>query len=311
MKKIDFGVMLRQQKIDFVRIKDAAQLCDELGYHSVWFYDHLLGMGAIDLDIYESWTLMSALATVTSHVRIGTMVLCNSFRSPSLLAKMGSTLDVISNGRLEFALGAGWFETEYEAYGYEFPDTVTRIEQLAESVRIIRSMWTEEKSTFNGKHFQIKDAFCNPKPVQKPHPPIIIGGTGERHLLRVVAELADEWNCPGTHALEYDQKLAALKKHCSEIGRDINDLKISQQTICVILKDKSEFQEKMLIAKKRYGFFGDIEKFGIIGTPDQCIEIIRKNAEKGISKYTIFFSDGMNHDTIRFFAKEVMSAFEI
>jgi F420-dependent oxidoreductase-like protein len=309
MARIDFGVMLRQQKIDFPKIRHAAELCDELGFHSIWFYDHILGMGAIDLDIYEAWTMMSALSTVTSQVRIGTLVLCNSFRQPSLLAKMGATLDVISNGRLEFAIGAGWFEPEYNAYGYDFPDTVTRIDQLSESARIIKAMWTEDKTTFKGKHYKIVDAYCNPKPIQKPHPPIVIGGAGERFLLRVVAELADEWNCPATNALEFDHKLAALKKHCSDIGRDISDIKISQQTICVIVKDKRELQEKIPIAKKRYGFFGEIEKFGIIGTPDDCIKRVEDNADKGITKYTMFFSDYMNPDTLRFFAKEVLPAF--
>ncbi len=309
MAKIDFGVMLRQQKVEFSKIRETAELCDELGFHSVWFYDHILGMGGIELDIYEAWTLMSALSTVTSKVRIGTMVLCNSFRPPSLLAKMGSTLDVISNGRLEFAIGAGWFQTEYEAYGYKFQATITRIEQLAESVRIIKSMWTEEKSTYTGKHYRIVDAYCNPKPVQKPHPPIIIGGTGERFLLRVVAELADEWNCPANSAMEFDKKLSALKRHCADIGRDFKDLRISAQTVCVLVNSKSEYDEKLTIAKKRYGFFGEIDKFGLVGTPDQCINRIKENAKRGITKYTIFFSDYMNHDTIRFFAKEVMSAF--
>ena len=309
MPKIDFGVMLRQQKIDFPKIREAAELCDQLGFQSIWLYDHILGMGAIDLDIYEAWTMMSALSSVTSKTRIGTLVLCNSFRHPPLLAKMTSTLDVISNGRLEFAIGAGWFEPEYTAYGYDFPDTITRINQMSESVRIIKAMWTGDKTTFNGKHYKTVDAYCNPKPIQKPHPPVAIGGAGEKHLLRVVAELADEWNCPATNALEFDHKLAALKNHCSDIGRDINAIKISQQTICVIAKDKKELEEKIPIAKKRYGFFGEIEKFGIIGTPDQCIKKIEDNASKGISKYTIFFSDYMNPDTLRLFAKEVLPAF--
>ena len=309
MPKIDFGVMLRQQKIDFPKIREAAELCDQLGFQSIWLYDHILGMGAIDLDIYEAWTMMSALSSVTSKTRIGTLVLCNSFRHPPLLAKMTSTLDVISNGRLEFAIGAGWFEPEYTAYGYDFPDTITRINQMSESVRIIKAMWTGDKTTFNGKHYKTVDAYCNPKPIQKPHPPVAIGGAGEKHLLRVVAELADEWNCPATNALEFDHKLAALKNHCSDIGRDINAIKISQQTICVIAKDKKELEEKIPIAKKRYGFFGEIEKFGIIGTPDQCIKKIEDNASKGISKHTIFFSDYMNPDTLRLFAKEVLPAF--
>jgi F420-dependent oxidoreductase-like protein len=310
MARIDFGVMLRQQMIDFSEIRETAVLCDELGFHSVWFYDHILGMGGVDLDIYEAWTLMSALSTVTSNVRLGTMVLCNSFRPPALLAKMASTLDVISKGRLEFAIGAGWFESEYTAYGYEFPNTVTRIRQLSESLGIIKAMWTEEKPSIVGNYYRVEEAYCNPKPVQKPHPPVIIGGGGEKHLLSVVAEHADEWNCPANHSQEFRKKHQALKRHCSAIGRNPDEIKISQQTVCVLAKDKADLSVKLPKAQMRYGFFGDIEKLGIIGTPDQCIKKIEENERKGITKYTVFFSDIMNYDTLRFFACEVMQAFK-
>jgi F420-dependent oxidoreductase-like protein len=310
MSGIDFGVVLRQQKIEFSEIRDAAELCDELGYHSVWFYDHMLGQGGLDLDIYEAWTLMSALSTVTKNIRLGAMVLCSAFRTPSLLAKMASTLDVVSGGRLEFAIGGGWFEPEFRAYGYDFPDTRERIEELSESVSIIKSMWIEEKPSFSGKYHRIEDAYCNPKPVQKPHPPVIIGGSGEKYLLRVVAELADEWNCPASSALEYERKIAALKKHCSDIGRDPSEIRISQQTVCVLGESESDIPVKLEKAQRRYGFFGDIGKLGIVGTPEECISKIRENEKKGITKYTIFFSDVMNPETLRLFAEEVMPAFK-
>lgn len=309
MSKVDFGVMLRQQKIDFNDILKTSQLCDDLGYHSVWFYDHVLGQGLIDIDIYEPWTLMSALSTVTSNIKLGTMVLCNGFRHPPLLAKMASTLDVISNGRVEFAIGAGWFEQEFDAYGYEFPNTGTRIEMLRESVSILKSMWTEEKASFKGKYYEINDAICNPKPVQKPHIPISIGGSGEKYLLRLVAELADEWNSPASTAVDFDHKYSVLKKHCDNAGRDVKDISISQQTVCVLVENKSDLEEKMVKAQRRYGFFGNIEKFGIIGTPEDCIKKIYSDIDKGISKYTIFFSDVMKPETIKLFAKEVMSEF--
>jgi F420-dependent oxidoreductase-like protein len=309
MGRVNFGVVLRQEKIDFKPIRETAELCDELGYHSLWFYDHILGMGSIDSDIFEAWTLMSALSTVTSRTKIGTLVLCNSFRHPPFLAKMAATLDNISGGRLEFAIGAGWFEPEYRAYGYPFPDTVTRIEQLREAVKIIKSMWTEERATYRGKYYKIEEAYCNPKPVQKPHPPIIIGGSGEKYLLRVVAELADEWNCPASDAWAYDRKLNILKNHCRAVGRDINEIAISEQTVCVIAENRAELEEKLPKAKKRYGFFGDIEKTGIVGMPDECIERIRKKAEKGVSKLIIFFYDVLKPDILRLFAKEVIPAF--
>ena len=129
------------------------------------------------------------------------------------------------------------------------------------------------------------------------------------HLLRVVAELADEWNCPANHSRSFEGKLQVLKEHCRAVGRNPGDIKISQQTVCVLAKSKEEFAEKLPKAQMRYGFFGNVEKLGIVGTPDQCIRKIEENERKGITKYTIFFSDIMNHDTLRFFAREVMSAF--
>ncbi len=309
MSKVEFGVMLRQQKIEFSKIKEAAQLCDNLGYDSIWFYDHLLGMGSIDLDIYEAWTLMSALSTVTTNVKIGTMVLCNSFRHPPLLAKMGATFDVISGGRLEFAIGAGWFEPEYRAYGFPFADTVSRIKQLEESVQIIKAMWTKEKPSFKGEFYSIEEAYCNPKPVQKPHPPITIGGSGEKYLLRVVAKHGDGWNCPASSALEFEKKRDKLISYCESIGRDPQDIKISQQTVCVIAKNQHELKEKLPKAQQRYGFFGNVEKLGIVGTPDKCVEKIKKDIAKGITKYTIFFSDIMKEETLKLFAQEVIPEF--
>ena len=309
MSKVEFGVMLRQQKIEFSEIQDAAQLCDKLGYDSVWFYDHVLGQGIIGIDILEPWTLMSALSTVTERIKLGTMVLCNGFRHPPLLAKMAATLDYISNGRLELALGAGWFEQEFTTYGYDYPNAVTRIEQLAEAAKILKSMWTEEEATFNGKHFQINGAICNPKPVQKPFLPLTIGGSGEKHLLRMVAESADVWNCPASSALEYDKKINALKGHCKDVGREINDITISQQTVCVLVNNESELEEKLEKGQRRYGFFGEVGKLGIVGTPEQCIEKIKADVGKGITKYTIFFSDVMKKETLELFANEVIPEF--
>lgn len=309
MGKVEFGVMLRQERIDFPSIREGAELCDELGFHSLWFYDHLLGMGLVEQDILESWTLMSALSTVTEKAKLGTMVLCNSFRPPALLAKMAATLDNITDGRLEFAIGGGWFEPEFKGYGYDFSTTRTRIERLAESVRIIRSLWTEEKTTFKGKHYSIEDAYCNPKPVQKPHPPITIGGAGEKYLLRVVAELADCWNCPATDADKFERKLDVLARHCADFDRDVSDITISEQTVCVIAKDKEELAEKLVKAKRRYGFFGDIEKIGIVGTPEECIRRIQAKTAKGVSKFTIFFSDMLKPGMLRLFAEEVIPEF--
>ena len=222
---------------------------------------------------------------------------------------MAATLDYISSGRLEFALGAGWFEQEFTTYGYDYPDTVTRIEQLRESAQIIKSMWTEEESTFKGKHFNVNGAICNPKPLQKPFLPLTIGGSGEKYLLRVVAEHADVWNCPASGALEYDNKINALKNHCKDVGRDFENIRISQQTVCVLVNNESELEEKLEKGQRRYGFFGNVGELGIVGTPEQCIEKIKADVERGISKYTIFFSDVMKKETLELFANEVIPEF--
>ncbi len=309
MNKIKFGAMLRQQKIYFRDIVSAARLCDSSGYDSVWFYDHVLGQGAIGTDIYEPWTLMSSLSTITEKVRLGTMVLCNPFRHPPLLAKMAATLDEISDGRLEFAIGAGWYQDEFHAYGYSFPKAKERIEMLKESISILKLLWTKETATFKGNYYRIENAHCNPKPTQKPYIPVCVGGSGEKHLLKVVAEVADEWNCPASSAVEFDRKYSELRKHCLDAGRNINDITVSQQTVCVLVENRKDLPEKLEKAQRRYGFFGNIEQLGIVGTPEDCIEKIHSDREKGISKYTIFFSDIMNPDTIKLFAEEVISEF--
>ena len=164
--------------------KSIATTADNLKFDSIYAYDHLIPHYKDDIEknIFECFTLLSSLAVITKKVKIGQIVVCNSYRNPSLLAKMLSTLDIISNGRLELGIGAGWYEQEYLSYGYEFPSARTRIMQLDESISIIKAMWTEKYASFEGKYYKIKDAICNPKPIQKPHPLIMVGGSGEKVL---------------------------------------------------------------------------------------------------------------------------------
>jgi alkanesulfonate monooxygenase SsuD/methylene tetrahydromethanopterin reductase-like flavin-dependent oxidoreductase (luciferase family) len=176
--------------------KSIATTADNLNFDSIYAYDHLIPHHKDDIEknIFECFTLLSSLASITQKVNIGQIVVCNSYRNPSLLAKMLSTLDVISNGRVELGIGAGWYEQEYVAYGYDFPSDKTRITQLHESISIIKAMWTEGYASFEGKYYQIKDAICNPKPIQKPHPLIMVGGSGEKYFLEVVAKHANRYN---------------------------------------------------------------------------------------------------------------------
>ncbi|MBI3304030.1 MAG: LLM class flavin-dependent oxidoreductase, partial [Deltaproteobacteria bacterium] len=166
-RKIQFGLFQPQVGLPFSALKERALAGEEYGFHSIWFTDHMWVRGMPQVDFLESWTMMSAMAAATSRIRIGSLVICNSFRNPAFLAKMAASLDNISNGRLELGLGAGWMEDEYKGYGYPFPSGGVRANQLREGVEIIKKMFTEEKATYTGKYYNIDGAYNNPKPVQK------------------------------------------------------------------------------------------------------------------------------------------------
>src|SRR5512135_900344 len=216
-----FGLRIPQDGADFAELRDIAQAAEQLGYHSLWLYDHFYHFPVPDnVRILEPWTLMSVLAGATTTIRVGTMVLCNGYRPPALLAKMAATLDVLSGGRLEFGYGAGWHSEEFAGYGYDFPPVPTRIRQMEEGLAVIKKLWSEERASFAGKFYQLADAYCEPKPVQQPYPPITIGGGGEQLLLRVVARHADIWNYFPAPLPEYERKAKILDEHCLKVGRD-------------------------------------------------------------------------------------------
>jgi F420-dependent oxidoreductase-like protein len=313
---IKFGVYIPQDA-PYPIARQLAQAADQLGYHSLWLIDHLIGASvSIDTPMLESWTLMSALAEATQRIRIGTLVLCNAFRSPALLAKMAATLDVISNGRLEFALGAGWYEREFRQYGFPFPAAATRIKQFAEAVEIIKRMWTQAETSFHGTYYTVDSAVNNPKPLQQPHPPLQIGGRGEKLMLRLVAQYADIWNVSaGTTHAEYRHKTAVLAQHCHAIGRNPATIERSRQMIVVLCKDADELEEKMQQAQERFALFGNMQQQAIRGTPEQCIAQIREVIALGVTSFVFFLSDVSIHpetrgvETMRLFAEQVLPAF--
>src|SRR5215218_6591101 len=193
---------------------EVAQLAEQLGYDSVWLYDHVHNVPRPAHEaVFECWTTIAAISQVTSRVRLGQMVGCNSYRMPSLLAKITATVDVISGGRLDWGIGAGWYENEYKGYGFDFPAPKVRIGMLRESVEIVKSMWTETETTYDGTYYKLERANCDPKPVQDPHPPIWIGGGGEQLTLRVVARHATHSNFGGKPH-EWAHKADVLRRHC-------------------------------------------------------------------------------------------------
>jgi len=301
--KIEFGLFSPQAGMSYKAMLDRAVNLERLGYHSLWLVDHFWNRGVPDADVLECTTMMSALCARTEKLRIGSLVLCNSFRNPALLAKALATIDNISNGRLEVGLGAGWMDEEYRAYGYEFPSMGARLRQLEEGVQILKAMFTAKKASFQGRYYTVADAYNNPQPVQKPNPPITIGGSGEKVMLRIVAKYADRWNCPAGYR-SFEQKLGVLKQHCQAVGRDINSINISEQLLVCIGANDAEVEEKWKISQ-RLPFW----RTAIKGTPAQIVPALRDRVSKGITFFTIIFGDLNSSQSIDLFAREVMPAF--
>lgn len=225
MPKSNFGCQLPQDSDDFDHVIEVAKHCESLGYDSVWVYDHLSPFWSRSGRALECWTTLSAIAARTNSIKVGTLVTNVGLRNPSLLAKMSSTLDNISNGRLILGLGTGdkMSREELHSHGYKFPDLNERIERLRECIVILKTMWTKEEATFHGKHYQISGAVNFPKPKQQPHPPIWIGGRHFR-ILDVVAEHADGWNHWGLSKDGVERRNEYLDKRCAGYGRQPNSI---------------------------------------------------------------------------------------
>ena len=229
MTTLRFGLKLSQNAtIDELRA--LWRLADEAGFDSCWVMDHFATLGPRDDGpIFETWTMLAAMAQLTTHTRIGCAVVGNTYRHPAVLAKMAVTVDHLSHGRLEFGLGAGWAENEHEMLGLEFGSRNDRADRLEESVQVIRSLWTQPRTTFEGQHYQLREAVAEPKPVQQPYPPIWIGGSGPKRTLRITAQYADVWNAAGGSPEEVAASSAILDQHCADVGRDPGQIRRSVQ----------------------------------------------------------------------------------
>lgn len=302
------GVFLPQVGLDFAALTERALACEEASLHSLWLADHMWARGMPDLEYLECWTTLTALAMRTTRLRLGTLVLCNSYRNPALVAKMASTFDRISGGRLELGIGAGWMDEEYRGYGYNFPSTRVRIEQLEEGLEVIERLFQESRSTFQGKYYALDDAANEPKPIQRPRPPITIGGAGERLLLKVVAKYADRWNCPMNAADQIAHKIEVLRLHCAEAGRDPAAITIGEQVIVVLGADEADFTARWAMSKQLLGGFADLDAVAVRGTPERVVEGLRAKAAKGVRLFTIMFGDLAAPETIRLFGERVLPA---
>ena len=230
MDPVRIGLKLSQQNTDVAELRAVWQVADESEFDHLWIFDHFAAiMGDPALDVLDGWTLLGAMAEATSRVRIGCMVTGNTYRHPAVLAKMAVTVDHLSAGRLEFGIGAAWAEIEHDMLGIDFGTPGRRVEWLDEACEVIKALFSEERTTFEGGRYQLKDAIANPKPMQRPYPPFWIGGRGERKTLRVIARHADVWNAPGGEPDEVARLAGVLDAHCADIGRDPAEIRRSVQ----------------------------------------------------------------------------------
>lgn len=312
---MDFGVIVPQGwRMDLVDITDPAEAyeamsrvakqADDLGFHSVWLYDHFHTVPKPTQEVtFECWTSTAALARDTKRVKIGQIVTCNNYRNPALLAKMASTVDALSHGRLICGIGAGWYEHEYLAYGYEYPDTKERLARLREAVQVLLAMWSQEEATFDGKYYQVKGAINQPKGVQKPHIPLLIGGGGEKVTLKMVAQFADACNVGGDIA-NIKHKLAVLKEHCENVGRDYNAIKRTAIVdACAIAETEAQAIAKLSPDEQKN--VESLRTYSLIGTPETIRRRVAEYAEAGIQELIIRFVDSAtNPESLRLFAQE-------
>ena len=304
---IDVGIYVPQVSFPYAEIRDRALLAEELGYHSLWFYDHLYSPGLPDLPSFEAWTLASYVLAQTTRLRVGHLVLCNNFRHPVLLAKMACTLDVLSEGRVDLGIGSGSVATEHDETGLPWGTLAERSDRLGEALEIMTRMFEGEPTTFEGTHYQVHDVPNLPRSVQAPRPPIHVGGIGPRRTLPLVARYADVWNVP-TYGLDrWEEAQRTLDQECERIGRDPATIRRAQEAVLVIAPDEASLEEARAKAERRYGGPGwGMEAGGYVGTPSMIVDRIKEMAAKGISLFVFFTFDRAHPRTLELFAERVM-----
>jgi alkanesulfonate monooxygenase SsuD/methylene tetrahydromethanopterin reductase-like flavin-dependent oxidoreductase (luciferase family) len=254
--------------------------------------------------MFECWTTLAAISQRTERIKLGQMVGCSPYRNPGLLAKITSNLDVISGGRLIWGIGAGWYENEFDGYGYEFPSAADRIRVLRETVEIVTAMWSEPDVSYEGRHFTLRGAQCDPKPLQSPRPQVLIGGGGEQLTLRVVARLADASNFGGKPD-EFTHKCDVLRGHCSEVGRDYDEIQKTWSPEVFIREDEQEVLEGG--SRSFWGEPFDSWSAGnLVGTPEQVAEKVLAYVGLGCTGFYPWCSDYPETESLRLLAEQVI-----
>ena len=312
-----FGLIVPQGwRMDLVGIADPVEAYETMtrvaleaeaqGFDSIWLYDHFHTVPTPTQEVtFECWASTAALARDTRRVRIGQMVTCNGYRNPALLAKMASTVDVLSHGRLDFGIGAGWYEQEFLAYGYDYADGPTRLRQLRDAVQIILKMWQDEYAVFEGTYAHVNGAINQPKGAQKPHIPLLIGGGGEKVTLKLVAQYADACNIGHLDSDGLARKFAIIKKHCEDVGRDYNSIHRTVLFNCAIAESDAEALAKSQSFKRNIPS-GRIREQALVGTPDVVRKRVLEIEQAGAQELILFMPDSKDLTPVRMFAQECM-----
>jgi len=306
---IRFGIQTGQQGVTWDDMLSVWQKADDWGYDSLWNFDHFYPI-FVDPEgpCLESWTTLAALAQATKRARIGTMVVGNTYRNPCITAKMAVTLDHVSKGRFNLGIGAGWFELEHKASGIDFKTVPGRLQALEEALQIIRGMFTKERTTLHGKHYQVTDAIGLPKPVQKPHPPVLIGGTGKRVLLRLVAQYADMWNA-GKSADDMKALIEVIRRHGDKVDRDTERIeKTVMMPLCYRAKPEREQFVTQLMANMRQTTQEAVRKEIMIGGKEECLATVDRFVQAGVTHFIFMMFTPYFVDEMQAFAEEVMPA---
>lgn len=311
---MEFGVQIEPQfGFTFTDVTSITNAALKNRFSTIWFSDHfMLDKDSTDRILLDPWLLMTALTQHNHKIRVGSMVFCQSYRNPALTAKMAASLDVLSNGRLEFGIGAGWKEIEYQAYGYPFPSARTRINQLADAIQIIRGIWTNDRFTFKGDHFQVEDVISAPKPQQDPMPIWIGAQNGKEFMLRVTAKHGDginiAWMSTPDELNERFQRLAQL---CTKYGRDTSEIKKSVGLWTRIFESEEQMENAIVENAKERNISPDAYRERVSralwGTPDQVLTRLREFDQIGVSHIILMFPQEQEIHQIQALGKSVLS----
>jgi F420-dependent oxidoreductase-like protein len=293
----------------WARTVEISKIAERVGYDHLWVYDHVETVPRREpTHVFEAFTTLAALAQHTEKIRLGQLVTCSSYRNAGLLAKEAAGVDVVSGGRLILGLGAGWYEREYQAYGYEYPSARTRLEVLEETIVVIKRLWTEETITFDGKHLHFDGAYCDPKPLQQL-PEIWVGGGGERVTLRIAADHADKTNWQ-VGLDQFVHKSNVLKEHCDRAGRDFASIVRTHGPDCRLFDSEKDLKA-WLDSPGGGNLWGrdpdeDYVRDNFVGTVEQVTEKVQGFVDAGCREFVLWFRDYPSTDSLERFAAEVI-----